>query len=42
MRSFIVMSMFIASLSMAGMGDYEEVRELTLDADGVCSLDAES
>lgn len=35
MRSFIVMAMFTASLAHAGWSDYEEVRDLELDASGV-------
>ena len=35
MRSFIVIAMFTASLAHAGWSDYEEVRELELDASGV-------
>lgn len=38
MRSFIVMAMFAASLAHAGWSDYEEVRNLDLDADGVSQL----
>jgi DUF4097 and DUF4098 domain-containing protein YvlB len=38
MRSFIVMAMFVASLAHAGWSDYEEVRNLDLDADGVSQL----
>lgn len=34
MRSFIVMAMFAASLAHAGWTDYEEVRELDVDASG--------
>lgn len=35
MRSFIVMAMFIASLAHAGWNDYEEVRDLDVDASGL-------
>ena len=35
MRSFIVIAMFTASLAHAGWSDYEEVRDLELDANGV-------
>jgi len=35
MRSFIVMAMFAASLAQASWLDYEEVRELNVDATGV-------
>ncbi len=35
MRSFIIMGMFVASLAHAGWGNYEEVRELDLDAAGI-------
>ncbi len=35
MRSFVVMAMFAASFAHAGSGDFEEVRELSLDADGI-------
>jgi DUF4097 and DUF4098 domain-containing protein YvlB len=38
MRSFIVMAMFVVSLAHAGWSDYEEVRNLDLDADGVSQL----
>ncbi|MDH3665093.1 MAG: DUF4097 domain-containing protein [Alphaproteobacteria bacterium] len=34
MRSFVVMAMFTASLAHAGWNDYEEVRELNVDAAG--------
>ena len=34
MRSFIVMAMFTASLAHAGWNDYEEVRELDIEAAG--------
>ena len=35
MRSFIVMAMFTASLAHAGWNDYEEVRDLEIDAKGL-------
>lgn len=35
MRSFIVLAMFAATLADAGWSDYEEVRDLSLDANGV-------
>lgn len=38
MRSFIVMAMFVASLANAGWTDYEEVRDLDLDSDGISRL----
>lgn len=38
MRSFIVMAMFVASLAQAGWSDYEEVRNLDIDVDGVSEL----
>ena len=42
MRSFIVLAMFTATLAHAGWSDYEEVRDLDLDAKGVkrISIDA--
>lgn len=42
MRSFIVMAMFTASLAHAGWNDYEEVRELQVNAAGASefSIDA--
>ena len=39
MRSFVVMAMFLASFSHAAWTDYEEERELSLDADGIAELD---
>ncbi len=39
MRSFVVMAMFLASFSHAAWTDYEEVRDLSLDADGIGELD---
>ena len=38
MRGFIVIAMFTASLAQAGGSDYEEVRDLTLDASDVKTL----
>ncbi len=38
MRSFIVIVMFVASLAQAGWSEYEEVRDLDLDASGVSQL----
>lgn len=38
MRSFIVMAMFTASLAHADWGQYEEKRDLHLDADGISEL----
>ncbi len=38
MRSFIVIAMFVASLAQAGWSEYEEVRDLDLDASGVSQL----
>lgn len=38
MRSLIVMAMFTASLAHASWLDYEEVRDLELDADGITAL----
>lgn len=38
MRSFLVMAMFTVSLAHAGWKDYEEVREMDLDVDGVSRL----
>lgn len=42
MRSFIVMAMFTASLAHAGWSDYEEVRNLRLDSEGIESLTIEA
>ena len=39
MRSFVVMAMFLASFAHAAWTDYEEVRDLSLDADGIDKLD---
>ena len=38
MRSIIVMAMFVASLAWADSSNYEEVRDMGLDADGVSLL----
>ena len=38
MRSLIVIAMFTVSLAHAGWTDYEEVRNLELDADGISQL----
>lgn len=38
MRSLLVMAMFTVSLAHAGWSDYEEVRDLHLDADGISQL----
>jgi DUF4097 and DUF4098 domain-containing protein YvlB len=38
MRSFIVMAMFIATFAQADSSDYEEVRDLELDAEGISQL----
>jgi hypothetical protein len=38
MRSFIVIAMFVASLAQAGSSDYEQVRNLDLDVDGISEL----
>jgi len=38
MRSFIVMAMFLASFSSAAASDYEEIQDLTVDANGVETL----
>jgi len=38
MRSLIVMAMFTVSLAHAGWTDYEEVRDLNLDASGISQL----
>ena len=42
MRGLIVMALFVVSAAQAGWNDYEEVRELTLDSDGVESLSIEA
>jgi hypothetical protein len=38
MRSLIVIAMFTATLAHAGWSDYEEVRDLSLDAKGISQL----
>ncbi len=38
MRSIIVMAMFTVSLAHAGWSDYEEVRDLSLDAESISQL----
>ena len=38
MRSFIVMAMFVATLAQAGFSDYEEVRDMDIDAKGISQL----
>lgn len=42
MRSFIVMAMFVASLSHAAWTDYQEARELRLPVDNIESLSIEA
>ena len=39
MRSFVVMAMFLASFAHAAWTDYEEVRDLTLDASDIEELE---
>ena len=38
MRSFIVIAMFAVSIAQAGWSDYEEVRDMDLDVDGISHL----
>ena len=38
MRGFIVMAMFVASSAQADWSDYEEVRDLSVDASGISEL----
>jgi hypothetical protein len=38
MRGFILMAMFVTSFASAGWSDYEEVRDLDLDANGIKTL----
>ena len=38
MRSLVVIAMFAVSLAQAGWSDYEEVRNLDLDVDGISQL----
>lgn len=42
MRGFLVMAMFVASLAQAGWKDFEEARELSLDAKQVDKLSIEA
>jgi hypothetical protein len=42
MRNIFILAMFAASLADAAWNDYEEVRELALDAGGVATLDIEA
>ncbi len=42
MRSFVVMAMFLASFSHAAWTDYEEERDLSLDAGGIGELDIQA
>ena len=42
MRTFLILGMFTASLANATWRDYEEVRELTLDAGGVDTVEIEA
>ncbi len=42
MRGLIVMAMFAASLAEAGWKDYEEQRDLSLDADGLESIEIDA
>lgn len=42
MRGFIVMAMFVASLASAAYNDFEETRELNLDAKGIEELSIEA
>ncbi len=42
MRNILILAMFVASLADAAWNDYEEVRELALDADGVAALHIEA
>ncbi len=42
MRVFLILGMFTASLTNAAWRDYEEVRNLTLDADGVNTVEIEA
>ena len=42
MRSFIVMAMFVASLSHAAWTDYQEARELSLPVSGIDTLSIEA
>lgn len=42
MRGFIVMAMFVVSLAHAGWKDFEEVRELSLEANSIDTLSIEA
>ncbi len=42
MRTFIILSMFAASLAHAAWNEYEETRELELDASGINALEIEA
>lgn len=42
MRNVVVLLMFFASLAQAGFSDYQEVRDLTLDAAGIDELTIEA
>ena len=42
MRNILILAMFAASLADAAWNDYEEVRELALDASGVAALHIEA
>ena len=42
MRVFLILGMFTASLTNAAWRDYEEVRNLTLDAGGVDRVEIEA
>jgi hypothetical protein len=42
MRNLVVLAMFYAGLAQAGFSDYQEVRNLELDAKGVDQLTIDS
>lgn len=42
MRSILILAMFAAGLAQAAFGEYEEIRELELDASGIGVLDIEA
>jgi DUF4097 and DUF4098 domain-containing protein YvlB len=42
MRSIIVMAMFVASLTAAAAGDFEEQRELKIDAAGISEVEIDA
>ena len=42
MRAILILAMFTVSLANAGWNDYEEIRELRLDARGIGALQIES